>query len=732
MAIRAHSLDPLFRPRSIAVVGASATPGKVGSVLMCNLLGDPFGGVVYPVNPKRQAVHGVRCYPTLADVPEAVDLALLATPPATVPGLVRACADRGVKAAIVVSADLSAPGASGPALVAQIREVARGPLRVLGPDCLGVLRPPDSLNASIAAAMPARGHVTVLSQSGAICASILDWAQDRRIGFSAFVAAGAMADVDFADLIDYLGDDPQTHSIILHVESVGDVRRFLSAARAVARTKTLIAVKAGRTEPAARAVASHTGALAGSDAVFEAAFRRVGILRVDTIPDLFAMAEILALQPQPHGPALAILTNAGGPGVMATDALVLGGGQLAPISPATRAALDTLLPSWSRANPIDLLGDATPERYHQAVSVCARDPAMQGLLVLLTPQALTDPTETARQLVPFAHVEGKPVLASWMGGSAVEPGRAVLAQAGIPHFDSPEAAIAAFLHMAQYRRNQELLYERPRAQAEDWSPDQGRVRRILTAMRGDGRTLLTEVEAKELLAAYGIPVTQTVACLTAEEAVVAARRLGYPVVLKLLSRTVTHKSEAGGVVLNVTGDDAVRQAFDRIRSELEVHFHEVRFEGVTVQPMVCDPGHELIVGSSTDPQFGPVLLFGAGGMLAEVLQDRALGLPPLTGTLARRLMERTRVYKALEGVRGRRPVDLEALETLLVRFSRLVADFVEFAEIDVNLLLAGPGRVVALDARVLLAPSEAPSPPLAIRPYPNQLTAPSASATAAR
>jgi acetyltransferase len=723
-----HSLDPLFRPATVAVLGASVTPGSVGSIIMRNLLESPFGGVVYPVNPKRQGVHGVHCYPNLAAIAEPVDLAVIATPAATVAGLVQECVDRHVKTAIIISAGFSELGAEGRALERRIRDIAHGRLRIIGPNCLGVLHPPSGLNASFAATMAQPGHIALLSQSGAICTSILDWARDTHVGFSTFVSVGAMVDVDFADLIDYFGDDPQTNSIILYMESIGDVRRFLSAARAAARTKTLIVVKSGRNEAAAKAAASHTGALAGADAVFDAAFRRAGILRVDTIPDLFNMSEILAMQPQPSGPALAIVTNAGGPGVMATDALMTDGGQLAPLGPATLTALNAVLPPfWSHANPIDVLGDATPERYRKVVEVCAKDAAIQGLLVLLTPQAMTDPTETARQLVPFAHLEKKPVLASWMGGAAVRPGRDILNRAGIPTFDAPESAIRAFLHMVQYRRNQELLYETPQALPEDVAPDSERVRRVLATTRAVHRTLLTEAEAKDVLAAYDIPVTPTVPCHTADEAVAAAQHMGYPVVLKLLSQTITHKSDVGGVQLNLATDEAVRQAFRTIQANVKQRGRIEAFEGVTVQPMVRDKGHELIIGSSLDQQFGPVVLFGAGGVLVEIFKDRALALPPLTRTLARRLMERTQIYQALQGVRGQRPVNLDALETLLVRFSQLVSDMPDIQEIDINPLLATPERVVALDARVLLTPPDLPAeqrPRLAIDPYPNQLTAP--------
>jgi acetyltransferase len=721
-----HSLDPLFKPQSVAVLGASATPGSVGSILMRNLLENPFGGVVYPINPKRHAVHGVRCYPSLADLPERVDLAVIATPAATVPNLIGQCVAAGIPAAIVISAGFSELGKEGRALEAQIRTIARGKMRIIGPNCLGLIHPPSNLNASFAATMAQPGQVALLSQSGAICTSILDWATAKHIGFSSFVSVGAMLDVDFADLIDYFADEPTTRSIVMYMESIGDVRKFLSAARSVSRTKQVIVVKSGRHEAGARAAASHTGAMAGADAVFDAAFRRAGVLRVTTIPELFSMSEILALQPPPRGPALAIITNAGGPGVMATDALMLSGGVLATLSPETLAALNQALPPfWSHANPIDILGDAPPERYRVAVEACAKDPNVQGILVLLSPQAMTDPTATAQKLTPFAHSEGKPLLACWMGGTAVLPGRELLSRAGIPTFDSPESAIQAFLHMVQYRRNQESLYERPEALPTDRRPDTPRVQAIFQKVRADKRTLLTETEAKDVLAAYGLPVSRTMSCSTVEDAVRAAVEIGYPVVLKLLSATITHKSDVGGVQLDLADEAAVRSAYYRIQDNLAQRGKSAAFDGVTVQPMIATRGFELIVGSSVDRQFGPVILFGAGGVLVEIMQDRELALPPLNRTLARRLMERTRIYPALKGVRGQASVNLEALETLLVNFSQLLTDFSEIQEVDMNPLLASPERIVALDARILLVPadlSEDQRPHLVIHPYPNQYT----------
>jgi acetyltransferase len=724
----AHSLDPLFHPESVAILGATETAGSVGSILVRNLLATPFNGVVFPVNPKRRSVHSVYCYPNLKSVPGAVDLAVIVTPAASVPALVQECVDHSVKAAIIISAGFSELGAEGALLENAIRTSAKGRMRIIGPNCLGVLHPPSGLNASFAASMARKGHVALLSQSGAICTAILDWASSTHVGFSTFVSVGTMLDVQFADLIDYFGDDPQTRSIVLYMESIGDARRFLSAARAVARTKQIIVVKAGRHEAGARAAASHTGALAGSDAAFDAAFRRAGVLRVNSIPDLFDMSEILAMQAPPRGPALAIITNAGGPGVMATDALMADGGQLAAMSMETMEALNSRLPPfWSHANPIDLLGDATPERYQQIVEICAKDSAVDGLLVLLTPQAMTEPTETARRLASLARFKEKPILASWMGSAAVSSGRDILNEAGIATFDSPEAAIRAFLNMVQYKRNQDLLYERPQALPEDWKPDQEGVRRIISVARAANRTLLTEAEAKELLAAYDIPVAQSIPTRTEDEAAAAARQIGFPVVLKLLSHVVTHKSDVGGVQLDLADENSVRTAFRAIQASVARYASANAFDGVTVQPMIRDKGYELIVGSSLDNQFGPVILFGAGGVLVEILQDRALALPPLNRTLARRLLERTQIYRVLQGVRGQQPVALDDLETLLVRFSQLVVDFFEIKEIDVNPLLASPQRVVALDARIMLGPadlSEKLRPRLAIRPYPNQYVTP--------
>jgi acetyltransferase len=563
-----------------------------------------------------------------------------------------------------------------------------------------------------------------LSQSGALCTAILDWSLRELVGFSAFLSLGSMLDVGWGDLIDYLGDDPRTRSIVLYMESIGDARSFLSAAREVALNKPVIVIKAGRTAAAAKAAASHTGSLAGSDDVLDAAFERSGALRVNNVADIFYMAEVLSKQPRPNGPRLTIVTNAGGPGVLATDALITQGGELAPVDPGTVEVLNEHLPPhWSHGNPIDILGDAGPERYAQAVEIASKDPNSDGLLVILTPQAMTDPTRTAEFLKPYANL-GKPILASWMGGADVLAGEAILNAANIPTFPYPDTAVRAFNYMWKYSSNLRALYETPSfAERPGEGPDRDSAEQIVNRVRDAGREILTETEAKQLLAAYGIPTVETRVAAGEQDAVTAAGEIGYPVVLKLYSETITHKTDVGGVVLNLKDEAAVRDAFRSIRESVSKRADPSQFQGVSVQPMIQRDGYELIIGSSVDPQFGPVLLFGSGGQLVEVYKDRALALPPLTTTLARRTMEKTKIYTALKGVRGRAPVDTGELEKLLVRFSQLVVEQRWVKEIDINPLLASPEGLIALDARVVLhqaGPHRDELPKPAIRPYPNK------------
>jgi acetyltransferase len=728
-------LDTFFAPRTVAVIGATEAAGSVGRTILWNLISSPFGGVVFPVNLRRTHVLGIKAYPNVSAVPEPVDLAVIVTPAATVPGIVRECVAAGVKSAIIISAGFKEIGPAGEALEEQVlAEAQRGRMRLIGPNCLGVMNPLTGLNATFASTIARPGNVAFISQSGALCTAILDWSLRENVGFSTFISIGAMLDVGWGDIITHLGADARTQSIIIYMESIGDARAFLSAAREVALSKPIIVIKPGRSAEAARAAASHTGALAGSDAVLEAAFRRAGVLRVNTIAELFYLAQTLAKQPRPAGPRLAILTNAGGPGVLATDALLATGGELAALAPESVAALNELLPPhWSHGNPIDILGDADPARYAKAVEIVAHDSQTDGLLVVLTPQAMTDPTQTAEQLKGYAHLGHKPILASLMGGAEVAAGDDILARAGIPTFPYPDTAARVFSSMWRYSRNLAGLYETPTLATD---PDGGHASRdraaaIIRAARDAGRTLLTEPEAKDLLAAYDLPTVTTRIASDEDEAVWLAAELGYPVVLKVYSHTITHKTDVGGVQLNLADEAAVRRAYQAIATAVRERATAADFLGVTVQPMIPLDGYELILGSSLDAQFGPVLLFGAGGQLVEVLKDSALGLPPLTTTLARRLMEQTHIFTALQGVRGRPPVDLAALDALLVRFSQLIVEQPWIKELDINPLLASPERLLALDARVMLhdpATAEADLPRPAIRPYPTQYVAPWATA----
>jgi len=730
-----HPLNAIFEPQSVAVIGATEKEGSVGRTILWNLVSNPFGGTVFPINAKRASVLGIKAYPNLAALPQAVDLAVIVTPAATVPGLITECVEAGVKGAIIISAGFKETGAMGAEMEQQILKQARqGKLRIIGPNCLGVMSPLTGLNATFAGAMARPGHVGFISQSGALCTAVLDWSLGENVGFSAFISIGSMVDVNWGDLIDYLGSDEQTTSIVLYLETIGDARSFLSAAREVARSKPIIVMKAGRTQEAAQAATSHTGALASSQEVFDAACRRSGILTVNRIDELFSMAEALAKQPYPRGPHLTIMTNAGGPGVLATDALVSSGGSLTQLSPQTLASLDKILPAhWSHHNPIDILGDADPERYAKALEIAVQDPNSDGMLIILTPQAMTDPTLTAERLKQYATSTGKTILASWMGGATVTSGNEILHRADIPTFPYPDTAAQVFDYMWHYVSNLRSIYETPMApeELEQGGPDRATVTKIIATAQQSGRTLLTEFESKQLLAAYGIPTVETRIANSENEAIKCAKEIGYPVVLKLFSETITHKTDVGGVQLNLSDEDAVRNAYRMIEGAVREKVGAEHFLGVTVQPMISLDGYELILGCSIDPQFGPVLLFGSGGQLVEIYKDRALALPPLTTTLARRMMERTRIFTALQGTRGRAPVDIATLEQLLVRFSHLVGEQRRIKEIDINPLLASPERLIALDARIVLHSAEISDddlPKPAIRPYPQQYVQPWTSA----
>ena len=720
-------LRPLFQPQSVAVVGATDRAGTVGRNLLSNLQASRFPIRLYAVTLSHTEVLGIKTQKKIADIPEEVDLALVVTPAQTVPQIIGECVDANVQSAVVISAGFREQGHSGALLEEEIQKhLRRGALRLVGPNCMGFMNPTIGLNATFATALPKKGSVAFFSQSGALQTAILDWSQKEHVGFSAIVSTGSMLDVGWGDLIYHFGDDPNTKSILVYMESVGDARSFLSAAREVALSKPIIVIKAGRSEAASRAAASHTGALTGSDDVLEAAFRRCGVLRVQNIADLFYMAEVLSKQPRPRGPRLSIVTNAGGPGVLATDALMATGGELTVLSPQTIHHLDEFLSAhWSRNNPIDVLADADAERFVKAVDTVSKDPGSDGLLAIIAPQGLADPTQVASQMKRYAHSSSKPLIASWMGGEGVAEGTAILNAAGIPTFSYPDTAARAFTYMWRYTYNLRGLHETPALVEASDAVAGGRksAAELVQQARSSGRTLLNEFEAKRLLAGYGIPVVETRIAESEGEAVAIASEIGYPVVLKLLSNTIAHKSDVDGVHLNLLSAGQVRAAFHAIHSSVAEKAGPQHFAGVTVQPMVKRDGYELILGSSIDVQFGPVILFGSGGVMVEVYRDHALALPPLNTTLAQRMMEQTNIFTALKGVRGRKPVDLSALEQLLVRFSQLVMEQPWIKEIDINPLLATPEQLLALDARVVvhdssMTPQELPR--TAVRPYPVQ------------
>lgn len=718
-ATPANPLNAIFAPKSIAVIGAKDDVGSVGRTLLLNLYAEHFDGVIYPVNPKRDQVLGKKSYRSIGDIAHPIDLAIIVTPAHTVPNLIKECRKASVKGIIIISAGFKELGPEGQKLEDQIlTEVQQTPIRIIGPNCLGLMNPHTKLNASFAKGMALPGNIAFISQSGAMCTAVLDWSLAERIGFSAFVSIGSMIDVNWADLIRYFGSDPNTQSILMYMETIGEARNFLSAAREIALDKPLIIIKPGRSQEAARAAASHTGSLTGSDEVFDAALQRVGVLRVNSISELFHMAQTLGKQPRPKGPRLHIVTNAGGPAVLATDQAVLSGAKVEPLHKETIEKLNNILPSaWSHSNPVDILGDASSDRYAQTLNVLADDAHSDGILVVLSPQDMTEPTKTAEAMRHLSK-SSKPILASWMGGAFVKGGIDVLQHSSIPTFHYPDDAAWSFATMWRYNENLQSLYETPLFTKQSIPLHIMQAHHIVERVRKEKRTLLSEYESKQVLASYAIPTVETVIATREEEALHEASRIGFPIVLKLFSHTITHKSDIGGVKLNLQTLDDVKEAFRAIKNAAGPDF-----DGVSVQPMIKSKGIELIIGSSCDPQFGPVLLFGAGGTMVEVFRDRALDFPPLNNTLSRRMMQKTKIYEALKGFRGQKSVPLDKLEELLVAFSIMIANEPWIKECDINPLLATPDGFIALDARIVLHEpdmNENELPKLACRPYPVQ------------
>jgi acetyltransferase len=725
-----HNLDPIFNPQRIALIGVTTNPNSVSGKVLINLVSGGFQGVVYPVNADHEAVMGIPCYSDIKSLPRVPDLGIICTPAEKVAGIVGECGELGIPGIIIISAGFLETGEEGKKLETEIRLLVKKyeGMRIIGPNCLGVIVPSLKLNASFAAAMPRQGNIAFISQSGALCTSVLDWAMEGKIGFSQFVSIGNSLDVEFGDLIDYFGEDENTHCIILYIESITNARKFMTAARAFARKKPIIVYKAGRFPESAQVAASHTGAMASEDAVYDAAFQRAGLARVYEIGDIFSVAELIGRNKFPRGPRLGIITNAGGPGVMATDALISLNGVLSQLSEETIAKLNENLPAfWSHGNPVDVLGDARAKRVAKATRIVLEDPGTDAVLVILTPQAMTSPNATAKEISTLVAATSKPILAAWLGGQSMHEADDILVEAGIPSYKTPEQAIRAFMTMVSYSRNLEILYETPKDVPVEFTVDRAKSRNEFEQILRKKETILSEETSKTILESYGIATTKPYTAASAEEAVKIAETIGYPVVLKILSPDITHKSDVGGVRLNISDDHQVKKAFKQITEAAATHQPSAKIEGVTVQRMFSSKDAvELILGIKKDPVFGTVLLVGMGGITAELFGDKALGFPPLNESLARRMLESLKIYPLLKGYRGSKPKNTDELIQVLIRLSYLAADYPEILELDINPLLVTAEEAIALDARIVIDPGTVrqeshPYKHLALHPYPEKL-----------
>ncbi len=723
-------LNSIFRPKRIALIGVSNNPDSVGGITLRNLVSGGFNGVVYPVNPKREAVFGIPCYPDVKSLPKTPDLAVIMTAAKWVPQLIKDCGEAGITGVIIMSAGFKESGEEGKILEAQVlAEKSKFPdMRIIGPNCLGILVPGLNMNVSFADGMPKKGHVAFISQSGALCTSVLDWAANSNIGFSYFVSIGNSMDVNFGDLIDYFGQDPNTKSIVLYVESLVNARTFMSAARAFSREKPIIVYKSGRFPESAAAAASHTGALASEDSIYDAVFRRAGLARVFDFGNIFDFTDLVGRRRIPKGNRLAIVTNAGGPGVMATDSLIALGGKLVQLTDVTMDRLNEYLPPfWSHGNPIDVLGDATPERFAKATEIVLEDSNVDAVLVLLTPQAMTAPTATAEAISKLATNTTKAIMAGWLGGASMTEGMQIFNKAGISSFTTPEQAIRAFMTLSNYSQNQEVLYETPKEVPVSFEYDRLELRKKYLSEIFPKAKILNEDDSKMLVNDYGIDTTHPTPAATADEAVTVAEQKGYPVVLKIYSPDITHKSDVGGVALNIKDSEMVRATFRNMVKTAAEKRPDAKIEGVTVQKMVdTKDGIELIVGTKKDPVFGTVMLVGMGGTTAELFKDKRLEFPPLNENLAHEMLKSLQIYPLLKGYRGDTPKNIDKLIEALIRMSYLAADYPEIAELDINPLIVTPTDVIALDARIVVDEEIMKTPVkeyshLILRPYPESL-----------
>ncbi len=727
MGIR--KLRHIFRPQRIALIGVPANPNSVGGITLRNLVGGGFRGVVYPVNPKHEAVLGIPCYPNVKSLPKTPDLAVITTSSEIVPKLVEECGEAGIKGVIIMSAGFKEIGEKGRKLEEKVKDiVAKYDMRVIGPNCLGVIVPGLNMNISFASGTPKQGNVAFISQSGALCTSVLDWALEENVGFSYFVSIGNTMDVGFGDLIDYFGQDPNTRSIVLYIESISWAHEFMIAARAFARKKPIIVYKAGRFPESAKAAASHTGAMASEDAIYDAIFRRAGIARVFNIGNIFDFTDLIGRKRIPKGSHIAIVTNAGGPGVMATDSLIAYNGKLCSLSEETMKELDDYLPSfWSHGNPIDVLGDATPERFATATEIVLSDPGVDAVLVILTPQAMTHPTETAKAVVKISEDTSKPIMAAWLGGASMREGIRIFNNAGIAAFKTPEQAIRAFMTLSEYSKNLDALFETPKDIPVSFQYDRKKLREHFLKDVFPHQEILSEDASKALIKSYGIDTTKPVLTTTPEEAVEKAEEIGYPVVLKISSPDITHKSDIGGVVLNVKNSEMLKAIFKNMLETISKKEPYAQIDGITVQKMFdTRDAVELILGIKKDPVFGTVILIGMGGTSAELFHDRRLEFPPLNESLASHMIESLKIYPLLKGYRGGSPKNIQKLVEVMIRLSYLAADYPEIKELDINPIIVTSSDVIALDARVVLDEDTLgkqiePYSHLILRPYPERL-----------
>ncbi len=722
-----HHLKPLFAPQSVAVFGASDRVDSVGQIVFQNMLQSGYKGALYPINPTRAEVQGCKAYSSIAQIAEPVELAVIVTPPQTVPDIIEECGKHHVKAAIVITAGFGEAGEAGKALEqAVLKNAERYGIRLIGPNCLGVMRPDIGLNATFNKGSAAAGNLAFVSQSGALCTAILDWAQTSDVGFSSVISMGSSADVDFGEIIDYLVSDPKTHSILLYIEGIRNARSFMSAIRAAARIKPVILVKVGRHAVASKAAMSHTASLVGSDDAFEAAVRRAGVVRVHSVTQLFSAAKALSFGFKPTGNRLAIVTNGGGPGVMATDCAADFGLEMATLSDDTMKILNEALPhTWSHGNPIDIIGDAQSDRYHAAVKACLEDPNIDGVLTLLTPQAMTKPLEAANAVIEVSSHFHKPLLTSWMGGAQVMESRAAFKKSRIPTFRTPEPAVEVFSFLSAYHKNQKLLMQMPGPLSHKLEPDVEGARMIIEGALQEKRKVLSEMESKALLSAFHIPVAQTMVAHSPNEALLIAQQLGFPVAMKINSPNITHKSDAGGVMLNLMNAQAVRGAYHDIIENVKRNRPEALIDGISIQPMIVKPnGRELMVGVTNDPVFGPVITFGAGGTTVEIMGDRSVTLPPLNLFLVKDLIQGTHVSKMLGAFRHMPPADMNALESVLLRVSEMVCELPMMMEMDINPLILDEKGALAADARVVVEfrqPNADRYSHMAIYPYPTHM-----------